>query len=124
MRKLIIGLLVCMLILSMSVAASHRASAKIGEINFDGWWYDDAVFHINVYSTGNANADNAHITIWIPDLQVYDVSRPFTMRDNGPDSKLVFVYFNEKPVADWYLVRFKLTSDDVRSEKWQWVWLG
>ena len=123
MRKLIIGLFVCMLVLSMSVAASHKSSVKVGEVNFDGYWNGDAVFRVNVYSDGNDDADNARLTVWIPELDVYEVSRPFTMRDNGPDSKLVFVYFREKPKADWYLVRMQLTSDDARSDKWQWVWL-
>ncbi len=123
MKKLIFGLLVCVLLVSTAVAASHTQKARIGVVTFDGWWYDDAVFHVNVHSL-DGDADNAHIIVWIPELGIYDVSRSFTMRDDGPDGKLVFVHFNEKPDASWYLVRFSLTGDDVRDHKWRWVRLG
>ena len=123
MKKFVFGLLVCVLLLSTAVAASHPKQARIGDVTFDGWWHDGAVFHVNVYSLDD-DADNAHIIVWIPELDVYDISRSFTMQDDGPDGKLVFVHFSQRPDAGWYLVRFSLTSDDVRDHKWRWVWLG
>ena len=125
MKKLVFGLLVCVLLLSTAVAASHSKKARIGDVTFDDWWHDDAVFHVNVHGLDDDadNADNAHIIVWIPELNVHDVSRSFAMRDDGPDGKLVFVHFSERPDAGWYLVRFSLTSDGVRDHKWRWVWL-
>lgn len=131
MKKLMVGLLVCVLLFSTVVAASasYSKKARIGEVVFDSWWHDDAVFHVNVYGGLDNDGDdarigdNARITVWIPELHVYDVSRSFSVRDDGPDGKLVFVRIAQRPEAGWYLARFSLTGNNVRDQKWRLVLL-
>ena len=95
---------------------------SIGQVHFlDAEPGDYLEMWVNYRST--AHDENAHVTVYIPDLNIYDRSNTFDVHRGDNGVRVMFPFFEEDVQSGWYPVWTMLSSDSDRTWQFDWVYV-
>lgn len=77
--------------------------------------------HVNALNTGKAGQDDLHVTVFIPELDIYESSSGFDLDGGEKTSRFVSVYTPRSAAGDSYLARVVLSNDNVKRTRYVWV---
>ena len=80
-------------------------------------------FHVNVVNLGIRDQDDLRITVFIPELGIYDSSNTFDLDDGDKTSRVISVYMPKDAIGNSYVARLTLSNDKVKDVRYIWATL-
>ena len=78
--------------------------------------------YIQIYNNGKDDLDNVQVTLFIPDLNLYEPSSSFTVNDGDSHTERFFLELDAEP--GYYPVRISINGEDTNQVRWTWLSLS
>lgn len=115
MNKHFIGLLASIFLVSALY------DIQMGAIRTDGIYNNEFEMHYNIHNHGQEDLDNVRVTLWIPDIDYYDVLNTFDIQEGEHHGSF---YHTKDLQPGMYFARVMAENDYSKDIRWIWLEVG
>ena len=79
--------------------------------------------YTSYHNTGSEKAKNMKVTVYIPDIGLYERSNTFDIAAGDNDGRFLLPYISNNAQAGWHRMWIILSSDSQRDYMYDWVYI-